>query len=444
MDGLKFVQINLHRSRAASGAVANLITKHKIDIALIQEPWTINDKIKGLGMLGNVLNRCSGDRPRTCIIHTNRIKPVLLPQFSDRDMTTMLLEKNNENSRLSKVVAVSAYMPYNERNPISNRMELLVEWCVRQAASIIIGADTNSCHELWGSSTTNDRGLKLLDFINSNNLTWLNEGTRPTFSMSIREEILDVTLTSAEIQPAMKEWRVFDDPSLSDHRYITFILKIRGIPTNKIVSEKRSLNIDCYLKTLKDKLTDPPKVYGTPQEIDTYLEHVTNAITNAANEALICKSKGFHSKLPWWSTSLQKVDERCKKLRRKARRTNRTRDKRKQRRAELKLGRMIREAKRKSWRGFCKGLKKLQDIARINRVLERVDQNSLGLLTKRDGTLTNNIRETLEVLIAEHFPGAINDTNTEQRSNEETERIYLTRNPRPDWGLASKFISGEN
>ncbi|XP_017883620.1 uncharacterized protein LOC108627079, partial [Ceratina calcarata] len=438
---LKFVQINLHRSRAAVGALSNLMVKDGIDIALIQEPWTVNDKIKGMGMTGNVLYNCNDQRPRTCIVHTGRIKPVLLPQFSDRDITTALMEKNNERSRLSKLIIVSVYMPYDRREPVSEKLDLLVDWCVQQGISMLVGADANACHILWGSSVTNNRGLKLLDFMNINGLTWLNEGLVPTFSTSIREETLDVTMVSLEIRSALSQWKVLDDLSLSDHRFISFKLLVEGVPINRIVSDKKLLNVEKFLESLNDKLRESPKEYGTPLQIDVYVEFVTDAIMKAAEEALEKKMKRFNGRLPWWNSKLQDLSRKGKSLKRKARRTGRSGDKHKARRAELKLNREIRKAKKNSWRSFCSGLKKTQEIARINRVLERVDQNSLGLLRKRDGTMTGDVRETLETLIAEHFPGALNmmdvDDNAGGRNTSEMRPV------RPNWSLAASIITEE-
>ncbi|XP_017875793.1 uncharacterized protein LOC108622427, partial [Ceratina calcarata] len=286
---------------------------------------------------------------------------------------------------------------------------------------MIIGADANACHVSWGSSVTNDRGVKLMDFINNNGLIWLNEGSTPTFSMSVREEVLDVTMVSMEIRSALSSWRVLDDPSLSDHTFISFVLKVRGIQASRIVSEKKSLNVERFMESLGNKLTDSPRVYGTPDEIDAYMEFITTAIVEAASGPLTRKLKGYHSKLPWWNLNLQQLNEKT----------------------DLKLDREIRKAKKKSWREFCKGLNKMQDIARINKILERVEQNNLGLLKRENGTLTNNIKETLELLISEHFPGAMNDSNEALTMGAASEDVLSSRGARPDWSLASKIISEE-
>ncbi|XP_017888672.1 uncharacterized protein LOC108630116 [Ceratina calcarata] len=450
---IKVAQINLHRSRAATGALANIMYKYKIDVALIQEPWTVGDRIKGMGMIGRVINKNTDERPRSCIVHTDKIKPIILPQFSDKDITTTLLENDRGTARTTKIVIVSMYMPHNERDPITTTMDSLIDWCTHQGINIIIGADANACHTLWGSTRTNERGTKLLDYMNNNGLTWLNEGTEPTFCTSNREETLDIMITTTELRPLTSKWKILKDTSLSDHRYITFEIRTRGIPTMRIIENKKSLDAEKYLGKLEERLREPPRRYGTPEEIDEYLKHVTEAIKESASEAITSKRKEFNTKAPWWSQTLETLNEKSNRLEKKARRTGNDRDKRRARRATLKLDREIRAAKKKSWRNFCSGLKKTQDIARINRILEKVDQNGLGMLKKRDGTMTNNIKETLETLITEHFPEATIATNTnenETRNDEEesTMRTPGNRQPaihggRPNWGLAAKIITEE-
>jgi hypothetical protein len=44
----KFIQINLHHSKAAMALLCRKLATGEIDIALIQEPWVYGDQIRGL------------------------------------------------------------------------------------------------------------------------------------------------------------------------------------------------------------------------------------------------------------------------------------------------------------------------------------------------------------------------------------------------------------
>ncbi|XP_017890427.1 uncharacterized protein LOC108631196 [Ceratina calcarata] len=205
-------------------------------------------------------------------------------------------------------------MPHDQREPVPVILDSLMNWSLQHGASVLIGADANACHVLWGSTVTNERGTRLLDFLNENGLTWLNRGSVPTFSTAYREETLDVTIVSLGICSAFSDWRVLDDTSMSDHRYVSFALTVGGIPAMRIVSEKRSLNAERYLDVLQKRLAESPREYGTPAQIDAYVEHVTDAITEAAREAITRKEKGFNAGLPWWGPKLKALNDRCRRL----------------------------------------------------------------------------------------------------------------------------------
>ena len=56
----------------------------------------------------------------------------------------------------------------------------------------------------------------------STNLNILNYGNTPTFVISNRKEVIDLTLWTDKIVDLVSNWHVSDEISLSDHRYIVF------------------------------------------------------------------------------------------------------------------------------------------------------------------------------------------------------------------------------
>jgi hypothetical protein len=51
----KFIQINLHHSKAATALLCQKLAIGEIDIALIQEPWVYGDQIRGLSNITGTL-----------------------------------------------------------------------------------------------------------------------------------------------------------------------------------------------------------------------------------------------------------------------------------------------------------------------------------------------------------------------------------------------------
>jgi len=65
--GVPVVQINLHHSKGASAILARSMAMMQTAIALIQEPWLLNNTIKGLSGCGTIFTPITQNKIRTCI-----------------------------------------------------------------------------------------------------------------------------------------------------------------------------------------------------------------------------------------------------------------------------------------------------------------------------------------------------------------------------------------
>jgi hypothetical protein len=76
---IKFVQINLHHSKAASATFCQRLAEGKADIALIQEPWVHRGQVRGLTILGGTIySVLPENNARTCIYIRNHINALPL------------------------------------------------------------------------------------------------------------------------------------------------------------------------------------------------------------------------------------------------------------------------------------------------------------------------------------------------------------------------------
>ena len=77
--GLQVVQINLHHCEAASEDLMLSMEQEGIDIALIQEPWLVRDKIRGLKAKGyDLFFLQKTGKKRACIVARSSLKLILL------------------------------------------------------------------------------------------------------------------------------------------------------------------------------------------------------------------------------------------------------------------------------------------------------------------------------------------------------------------------------
>ena len=83
---------------------------------------------------------------------------------------------------------------------------------------LITGYDANAHHIIWGSTDINPWGECLTEYVVRTDLNIVNQGNDPTFVISKRKEVRDLTLTTDKKQNLVTNWHVSDEPSLSDHR----------------------------------------------------------------------------------------------------------------------------------------------------------------------------------------------------------------------------------
>ena len=182
---IDLTQINMHHSKAAAASLCghrdrvvrqkhNYI-QHAVSgsacsvnsfIFLIQEPYHYKGAIRGLGSKDQLFWGDTKDPPRACVLISKNVTAQLLSEFLDRDV--LAFETKWESG---SIVVASIYMPGDSVTPPpSERSRNLVAYCERKAIPLVIGADANSHHLLWGSSGINSRGEQLLEYLMTTDL----------------------------------------------------------------------------------------------------------------------------------------------------------------------------------------------------------------------------------------------------------------------------------
>lgn len=94
----------------------------------------------------------------------------------------------------------------------------------------MIAGDWNAASSLWGYSDTNNRGSKLIDIMLKFNLKLLNTYKAPPTWEGFNNKIgwPDITFATDGLAPKIQGWKVLEEESLSDHKYITFNLNIEN------------------------------------------------------------------------------------------------------------------------------------------------------------------------------------------------------------------------
>ncbi|KAG8238444.1 hypothetical protein J437_LFUL002901 [Ladona fulva] len=215
--GIPLIQANLQHSRAATGVLEEILSKGKIKVALIPEPWGHKGRIRVLNLRGGQIISCtSADRPR--------VDGMPLPQLSAMDLAAAVLSFQ-ECNMIRGVVICSSYLLYDAPDPAPNReLKDLVNLCKTKSWDLLVGCDSISHHSVWGSSDGNPSGESLFKYLITTELQLLIRGSQPTFRNNAREEVIDTTLYTSNIVHKIKEWRVSGETLLTDHCHILFML----------------------------------------------------------------------------------------------------------------------------------------------------------------------------------------------------------------------------
>ena len=95
------LQINLQHSVAATTELCKRTELMETFVALVQEPWIVDNSIRGLSKRG--LHSYAGPKPRACILASANLRLWELPQFCDRDCMAVTIKWRDTEAILASV-----------------------------------------------------------------------------------------------------------------------------------------------------------------------------------------------------------------------------------------------------------------------------------------------------------------------------------------------------
>ena len=371
---------------------------------LAQEPWVYRGQIRGLqGGDMQVIWDSSCEKPRACIILKRNLKYICLSEFLTGDLVAIQVSLEAGRSTREAVVA-SGYFPGDESRAPPEQVAKLTEYCEERALPLLLGCDANAHHEVWGSSDTNRRGEYLLEFILSNKLEIYNVGNTPTFVTSTRQEVLDITLGNTLMNGMVRNWRVSDEPSMSDHRIIRFDIEGNS-EIKRIIRNPKRTDWESYTMHLSNNIAH---LQGSGDirselELETVVEDLNTIVIDAYEASCPAKTVKSSRDVPWWNRNLARMRTEVRKLFNRAKQTG---DWRRYKNALTAYSNAIREAKRNSFREFCEGIEQITEATRLYKAVAKDGGISSVCLKKEDGTFTENEEDRVHLLLRTHFPGS--------------------------------------
>ncbi|XP_072757485.1 uncharacterized protein [Anoplolepis gracilipes] len=401
--GVPVTQINLHHSKDVWAILVKSMTAMRTGIALIQEPWLLKNAIKGLSGCGTICYTRSNRKIRTCIA-TKGLTAIFMPQLSCENLTVIQTKLKFSTTESLDVLISSAYMPYDSVEPPPQvEINNLITYAEERGLGLLLGCDANSHHVGWGSSDINSRGESLHDFIMRTSLIILNRGTEFTFQDSRRQEIIDITLCTKRMAGLVTDWRVLNKSSGSAHRQIRLTL-CHISEDNRTRNPKRT-DWDEYRAALSASLKSVSTKFFNKNDLDAAALFMKSAIIDAYEANSPLRRSQSSTTVPWWSKELTKLRLRTRRLFNKAKNSGSAACWETFRSAQRKYNKPITSAERQSWRNFCESMESLPEASRLNRILSSDSRLQMGCLKHPNGHYTENLTESLTLLMETHFPG---------------------------------------
>lgn len=293
------------------------------------------------------------------------------------------------------LVLVSAYFKYNvHTSAFIDKLRTILE----DGAETTIGADTNGHSPRWHSRDLNQRGRVVEDLIDDFNLSVINTtGNIDTYARpGMGSSNIDVTLSTQGAARGVTGWLVSDETD-SDHRLLSYKVDLaapRVRHENKRFDVKRE-DWDLFAQELARKALTVQSVADKNEHAST----LTDAIIAAATKAIPVKAgrRWAICRQPWWTdrlTSMRKLLNRSKRL------GLMQNDRPTYNRQRNEYLHEIRRSKMESWKHASEDIN-VNTWGKAFRYAKNGPRRSnvTRSLTKADGTPTETVDDTMDVLL---------------------------------------------
>ena len=219
--GIEFFQINNQKRIISNSEIMRLAESERSFCILGQEPSTFGFNVTGLNS-GHTIIQAPTERPRAYIACHKLLKAWPVEDLCSRDVAVAIIDSGMKDA--GKLLVTSVYW--------DGRIDTFPE-VARDAAklarekdyTLVMGGDYNARNVIFGSSTTDNRGMKIEDIMVTYDLESANKGSTPTCTASHPGSVIDATFINSEKSDLIQDWRVSQQESFSDHKLICFSIK---------------------------------------------------------------------------------------------------------------------------------------------------------------------------------------------------------------------------
>jgi hypothetical protein len=186
------------------------------------------------------------------------------------------------------------------------------------------------------------------------------------------------------------------------------MFKLKGSVPERLVRDPRGTKWDSFRWDLRGRLEQGPRMNiedeaGLGPNV-SYLQQVL--ISAYENNCPLRIARAGKLTLRWTS-NLETLRREVRRLFNKSRRDRTSQNWELHKGAQRRYKKEVRKASKNSWRAFCNSINDLPTSVRLHRALSREPKTKLGSLVTPSGLQTQSEGETIELLLATHFPDSV-------------------------------------
>lgn len=408
--GVKILQVNLGKGKAAGELLRGRVSEMGVDVVLVQEPYARDIEWKGFKRF----RKNEKSKAEIWVSESMRGAEGWTKGMTENVACVKVILRDGREIMLVSV--------YDEPGGRENKRIAEVEKALRdwRAKGVIIGGDLNAKNEAWGGGETDARGEKLMEWMTEKGLVLENDSASgATFSSTRGNSWVDVTMSRGVV---MNEWRVEDEETLSDHRYITYQVVGRAREEGtKTRYDFENADWESFRSDIAE-YEEVERMHDLEEEIRAFAEHCHAACRRHVRKIVV-----YEGNERWWNGRLEGMRRSIKRKRRRW-----------QEEREADAREILKEEYRRERREYKKAIERERKLALENQLQEICDRDPWdkvwqlirrpinadgeGMIRREDGTYTRNRREKDEYLLEKYFP-RVDERGREEWIKERRERV---------------------
>ena len=415
-------QINCHKSINSNLSLAFHSQNFDHFCYSVQEPYCTKTGhfLHISGGNRSIISTDPSNMPRAIVVHSKSLPIIPLQQFCTRDLAVGQItfkQRGMAAWQTKTLIIISSYWDINV-NDIPEDLQAIVRYAKSKNFPFQVHMDSNCHSTLFGSRDQNERGTMLEDYMALQGLVPGNVGNENTFIRGDSGTLIDVTFGTPDAISQISNWRVHRSNILdSDHRLIQMEIAF-GRSVHEYSRDLTRVNWDLFRHKIKERVdgVNLNKSF-TILELESTTNKLEKEVLTVLDELAPVRKRFIKERFRWWTKELQALWDRREDIKKMG---NPTPDKRTLLNKLTKdFNKLKRFEKRKAKRTFLSESNTPLLMAKMNKILNSQPRNQIGILRKEDGSFTESLDESLDLILGKCFPGCTDyNSNSIQELND--------------------------